>query len=65
MRVVCEATLSPEVKIRQAAFECLVSISSTYYEKLAPYIQGIFNLTAKVAREEEASCHCQNQATQR
>lgn len=26
MRVVCEATLSPEVRIRQAAFECLVSI---------------------------------------
>ncbi|CDP08602.1 unnamed protein product [Coffea canephora] len=38
MRVVCEATLSPDVKIRQAAFECLVMISSTYYEKLAPYI---------------------------
>ena len=53
MRVVCEATLSPEVKIRQAAFECLVSISSTYYEKLAHYIQDIFNITAKAVREDE------------
>ncbi|KAK9103920.1 hypothetical protein Sjap_021174 [Stephania japonica] len=53
MRVVCEATLSPEVKIRQAAFECLVSISSSYYEKLAPYIQDIFNITAKAVREDE------------
>jgi importin subunit beta-1 len=53
MRVVCEATMSPEVKIRQAAFECLVSISSTYYEKLAPYIQDIFNITAKAVREDE------------
>ncbi|MBA0616060.1 hypothetical protein Godav_016143 [Gossypium davidsonii] len=53
MRVVCEATLSPEVRIRQAAFECLVSISSTYYEKLAPYIQDIFNITAKAVREDE------------
>lgn len=53
MRVVCEATLSPEVKIRQAAFECLVSISSTYYNKLAPYIQDIFNITAKAVREDE------------
>ncbi|XP_050223464.1 importin subunit beta-1-like [Mercurialis annua] len=53
MRVVCEATLSPEVKIRQAAFECLVSISSMYYEKLAPYMQDIFNITAKAVREEE------------
>ncbi|KAJ4842329.1 Importin subunit beta-1 [Turnera subulata] len=53
MRVVCEATLSPEVKIRLAAFECLVSISSTYYEKLAPYIQDIFNIVAKAVREDE------------
>ncbi|KAG5233697.1 importin beta-2 family protein [Salix suchowensis] len=53
MRVVCEATLSPETKIRQAAYECLVSISSTYYEKLAPYIQDIFNITAKAVREDE------------
>ncbi|KAE9464745.1 hypothetical protein C3L33_03371, partial [Rhododendron williamsianum] len=53
MRVVCEATLSPEVKIRQAAFECLVSISSSYYEKLSPYIQDIFTITAKAVREDE------------
>ncbi|KAK6117740.1 hypothetical protein DH2020_048529 [Rehmannia glutinosa] len=53
MRVVCEATLSPEVKIRQAAFECLVSIGSTYYEKLAPYIQDIFHITSKAVREDE------------
>ncbi|XP_077212511.1 ARM repeat superfamily protein [Tasmannia lanceolata] len=53
MRVVCEATLSPEVKIRQAAFECLVSISSTYYEKLSSYIHDIFNITAKAVREDE------------
>ncbi|GMN31435.1 hypothetical protein TIFTF001_003253 [Ficus carica] len=53
MRVVCENTLSPELRIRQAAFECLVAISSTYYEKLAPYIQDIFNITAKAIKEDE------------
>ncbi|KAK1301945.1 Transportin-1 [Acorus calamus] len=53
MRVVCEATLSVDVKIRQAAFECLVSISSTYYEKLSSYIQDIFNITSKAVREDE------------
>ncbi|KAL8233094.1 hypothetical protein R6Q57_002872 [Mikania cordata] len=53
MRVVCEATLSQEVKIRQAAFECLVSISSSYYEKLGPYMQDIFNITAKAVKEDE------------
>ncbi|KAL5989446.1 Importin subunit beta-1 [Asimina triloba] len=53
MRVVCEATLSSEVKIRQAAFECLVSISSMYYDKLSTYIHDIFNITAKAVREDE------------
>ncbi|KAI4337988.1 hypothetical protein L6164_016346 [Bauhinia variegata] len=53
MRVVCETTLSPEVKIRQAAFECLVSIASMYYEKLNNYIQDIFNITAKAIRGDE------------
>ncbi|XP_047968974.1 importin subunit beta-1-like [Salvia hispanica] len=53
MRVVCEATHSTEVKIRQAAYECLVSIGSTYYDKLAPYIQVIFNITSKAVREDE------------
>ena len=45
--------MSPEMKIRQAAYECLVSISSTYYEKLSPYMQDIFNITAKAVREDE------------
>ncbi|KAK8949364.1 Transportin-1 [Platanthera zijinensis] len=53
MRVVCEATQSPEIKIRQAAFECLVSISSAYYDKLASYMQDIFNITAKAVRGDE------------
>ncbi|CAL9750402.1 unnamed protein product [Musa acuminata subsp. burmannicoides] len=53
MRVVCEATLSQEVKIRQSAFECLVAISSTYYDKLASYMQDIFTITAKAVREDE------------
>ncbi|XP_047333242.1 importin subunit beta-1-like [Impatiens glandulifera] len=53
MRVVCESTLSPEVKIRQAAFECLVAIASSYYDKLSPYISDIFNITAKAVKEDD------------
>ncbi|RWR97522.1 importin subunit beta-1 [Cinnamomum micranthum f. kanehirae] len=53
MRVVCEATLSPDMGIRQAAFECLVSISSMYYEKLSSYILDIFNIASKAVREDE------------
>ncbi|KAH9556956.1 hypothetical protein CY35_07G060100 [Sphagnum magellanicum] len=53
MRVVCEATLSPDSRVRQAAFECLVSIGSTYYEKLAPYMQDVFAITSKAVKEDE------------
>ncbi|KAL3680557.1 hypothetical protein R1sor_023513 [Riccia sorocarpa] len=53
MRVVCEATLSPDSRIRQAAFECLVSISSTYYDKLTVYMQDIFAITSKAVKEDE------------
>jgi len=53
MRVVCETTLSPDVRVRQAAFECLVSIGSTYYDKLAPYMQELFAITSKAVKEDE------------
>jgi len=53
MRVVFESTMSPELKIRQAAFECLVSIAAMYYENLAPYIQDICNITAKAVRGDQ------------
>ncbi|GKV22051.1 hypothetical protein SLEP1_g31955 [Rubroshorea leprosula] len=34
MKVVCETAMSKEVEIRQAAFECLVAIASTYYDEM-------------------------------
>nr|GFA47964.1 importin subunit beta-1 [Tanacetum cinerariifolium] len=55
MKVVCESTLAPEAKIKKAVFECLVSILSSYYEKIAPYKQNIFNITVKVVKEDEES----------
>ncbi|XP_020523223.1 importin subunit beta-1 isoform X2 [Amborella trichopoda] len=54
IRVVCEATQSTEIKTRQAAFECLVSISSLYYDKLSPYMQNaLLPITVKAVREDE------------
>ncbi|KAL5550764.1 hypothetical protein UlMin_000940 [Ulmus minor] len=53
MKVVCETALSKEVEIRQAAFECLVSIASTYYEVLEPYMQSLFNLTSNAVKGDE------------
>lgn len=53
MKVVCETAKSKEVEIRQAAFECLVSIASTYYEVLEPYMQTLFELTSNAVKGDE------------
>eukprot|EP00249_Psilotum_nudum_P018883 c27000_g2_i1 orf=121-2082(+) len=53
MRMVGEATQSSDVRVRRAAFECLVSISSTYYEKLAPYMKDFLAITAKAVTHDE------------
>ncbi|KAF4379577.1 hypothetical protein F8388_023594 [Cannabis sativa] len=50
---ICEEVSPDVIEQAQAAFECLVAISSTYYERLAPYIQDIFNITAKAIKEDE------------
>ena len=53
MKVVCETALSKEAEIRQAAFECLVSIASTYYTVLEPYMQTLFQLTSNAVKGDE------------
>ncbi|KAA8517738.1 hypothetical protein F0562_015203 [Nyssa sinensis] len=53
MKVVCETVMAKEAEIRQAAFECLVSIASTYYEVLEPYMQTIFELTSNAVKGDE------------
>ncbi|GFY83804.1 ARM repeat superfamily protein [Actinidia rufa] len=53
MKVVCETTVAKEADIRQVAFECLVSIASTYYDVLEPYMQTIFELTLKAVKGDE------------
>jgi importin subunit beta-1 len=53
MKMVCETAMDKEADIRQAAFECLVSIASTYYDVLEPYMQTIFELTQSAVRGDE------------
>lgn len=53
MKVVCETAMAKEADIRQAAFECLVSIASTYYDVLEPYMQTLFELTANAVKGDE------------
>ncbi|XP_042378645.1 importin subunit beta-1-like [Zingiber officinale] len=53
MKVVCEIAMAKEPEIRQATLECLVSIASTYYGYLEPYMQTLFTLTANAVRRDE------------
>ncbi|KAL3617470.1 Importin subunit beta-1 [Castilleja foliolosa] len=53
MKVICDAAMAKEAEVRQAAFECLVSIASTYYEVLEPYMQRIFELTSNAVKGDE------------
>uniref|UniRef100_A0A7N0U529 Uncharacterized protein n=1 Tax=Kalanchoe fedtschenkoi TaxID=63787 RepID=A0A7N0U529_KALFE len=46
-------TLAKDTEIRQAAFECLVSIASTYYEVLEPYMSTLFELTSNAVMNDE------------
>ncbi len=45
MKVVCEATQAPDANLRVAAFQCLVKIAAFYYDKLASWMQNIFNVS--------------------
>ena len=38
MQSICEGTIAPDVRVREASFECLVKIASHHYEKLPSYI---------------------------
>ncbi|EIE27283.1 ARM repeat-containing protein [Coccomyxa subellipsoidea C-169] len=53
MQVICEGTIAADAKVREASFECLVKIAANYYEKLPAYMQDIFRLTHRAAKEDE------------
>lgn len=39
MQMICEGTIAPDAKVREASFECLVKIAAHYYAKLPAYMQ--------------------------
>lgn len=53
MQIVCEATQASDIRIRIAAYECLVKIASLYYNKLASWMQNVFNITLEAIRKED------------
>lgn len=55
MRRVCEGTLAGDVRLRRAAWECLVSVAGDYYETLPAYMADLFSLTQRAVRGDEES----------
>ncbi|KAI3783215.1 hypothetical protein L2E82_13280 [Cichorium intybus] len=53
MKMLCETALATEAEIRKAAFECLVSVASTYYDYMEPHMSTLFELTEKAFKDEE------------
>lgn len=50
---ICEATRSSSAPVRRVAFECLTEIATLYYDKLAEYMDTIFQLTVQAIQQDE------------
>jgi len=54
MATICDATQCTEdARVRAAAFECIVEIANNYYDKLASYMQTLFQLTFNAIKTDE------------
>lgn len=51
--MICEGTNSSDDRVREASFECFVKIASSYYDKLPPYIETIFQLTSSAVTSDK------------
>mmetsp|Transcript_8967 Transcript_8967/g.33079 ORF Transcript_8967/g.33079 Transcript_8967/m.33079 type:complete len:850 (-) Transcript_8967:735-3284(-) len=53
MKLACESCEAPEADTRRVALQCLVKIAYLYYETLPAYVQRIFEITIKCARQDQ------------
>ncbi|KAL3655626.1 hypothetical protein CASFOL_000022 [Castilleja foliolosa] len=53
LKVICGAAMAGETKTREAAFGCLVSIASAYYNVLQPHMTSIVQLTSDALKGDE------------
>eukprot|EP00560_Eucampia_antarctica_P001553 CAMPEP_0197832544 /NCGR_PEP_ID=MMETSP1437-20131217/15264_1 /TAXON_ID=49252 ORGANISM="Eucampia antarctica, Strain CCMP1452" /NCGR_SAMPLE_ID=MMETSP1437 /ASSEMBLY_ACC=CAM_ASM_001096 /LENGTH=868 /DNA_ID=CAMNT_0043435975 /DNA_START=24 /DNA_END=2630 /DNA_ORIENTATION=+ len=53
MQTICEATQSPDAKVRAASYDCIVQIAYQYYDKLQDYMQTLFQLTFATIKSDE------------
>lgn len=49
---ICQATQSEDPLVREAAYECIVTIAYMYYDKLQDYMQTLFQLTFATIRTD-------------
>ncbi|CAB9527268.1 Importin subunit beta-1 [Seminavis robusta] len=53
MSAVCDATRSPDARVRTAAFDCLAQIAFLYYNHLQDYMTTVFELTVTAIKGDE------------
>lgn len=53
MQCICEGAISPDTRLQESAFECLVKVAGSYYEKLPVYIQDIFKLSHRAITQSD------------
>lgn len=53
MKAVCEATQSPDPRVRTTAFDCLAQIAYLYYNNLQDYMTTLFELTVNAIKGDE------------
>ena len=52
MQQVCESTQCPDVVVREASLQCLVTIAVSYYEKLPAYIEAVYKITSQAIEKD-------------
>lgn len=53
MSTVCEATVSPDARVRREAFDCIQMVAYLYYDQLQDYMVALFDLTTKAIKQDE------------
>ena len=53
MTNICEATRCQDLHVRAAAYECIVQIAVSYYDKLQDYMTTLYELTTDTIRKDD------------
>lgn len=53
MQYILQCIQSPDVKIRERAYECLAAIAELYYDKLPAYVEKLFEMSINTIRTDD------------